>query len=105
VLFRLAEYADAIHHLEQANQLQPANQRTLYYLALAHVETNRLDRAAELLTQLLAMNEQDADAHYQFGLLMVRQNLEDAAAEHFATALRIDPSFHEARDSLQRLQK
>ncbi len=84
--------------LQRAIQLQPNEAKYRNNLALVLVEMGRTREAFE---QLRAVSP-EAVAYYNLGFLLNKKGQFQAAAEHFAIALRIDPSMVPARQMLQR---
>ena len=91
---------EAIAALERAVRLQP--ERALYRNNLATMLVDRGQTEAAFAHFKAAHGE--AAAHYNLGYLLQQKGERRAAADQFAAALRVDPSFDEARAWLQRLQ-
>ena len=58
------------------------------------------DDAAKQFARVLALDSRHAEAHYNLGLLQKERGQADAANQHFARALEINPDFEEARRNL-----
>jgi tetratricopeptide (TPR) repeat protein len=69
--------------------------RSLFY-------TQANERAFQQSLQSLTLNPQDADAHYQLGLIHLKRRNLDAARKYFENALQIDPNDAECHYSLGR---
>jgi tetratricopeptide (TPR) repeat protein len=61
---------------------------------------NRMDSVFEKLSQQLASQPNNADAHYKYGLLLLYGANVTGAAEHFGNALAINPTHNRARAKL-----
>jgi len=97
---RRGKLDDAISALNRAVRLQP--KRALYRnnLATMLVDGGQPDAA---FTHFKAVHG-EATAHYNLGYLLQKKGDRRAATARFASALRINPSFKEARSWLQRLE-
>jgi tetratricopeptide (TPR) repeat protein len=86
--------------LNRAIQLQPkqANYRANIAVVLVH-----LGRTQEAYTHLRAV-QSEAVAYYNLGFLLKAEGQTESATQHFATAVRIDPSLHQAKYWLSQLQ-
>jgi len=67
---------------------------------LAALQSNRMDRAASLLSRAVELAPKDATAHLNYGFLLLRQENYDGAAKHFQQALDLDPDLVEAQSNL-----
>jgi tetratricopeptide (TPR) repeat protein len=78
----------------------------LFYLGYqwfrGHFASQANERAFQQNLHTLTLNPQDADAHYQLGLIHLRRRNLDAARRCFERALKIDPSDAEYHYSLGR---
>ncbi len=97
---RRGKLDEAIAALERAVRLQP--ERPLYRNNLATMLVDH-GQAEAAFTHFKAAHG-EAAAHYNLGFLLQKKGDRRAAAARFAAALRVDPSFDEARAWLQRLQ-
>jgi Tfp pilus assembly protein PilF len=87
--------------MTRAIQLQPTNPKYRNNIAQLLVT---MGRTTEAFAHLSAVHR-PAVAHYNLGYLLERQGQWQAAAEHFAIALRTDSSLAAARRGLERLQR
>ncbi len=85
----------------RAIQLQPKNPRYRNNFARLLVRMGRTKEAFEHLSAV----HRPAVAHYNFAYLLEKHGQLQAAAQHFAIALRADSSLAPARRALQRLQR
>jgi tetratricopeptide (TPR) repeat protein len=81
----------AIPHLEQARTIDPANYANGYDLALALLETGRLNLAREQVERMLSAKE-TAELHNLLGDIYERAENRAAAAHAYQRAARMDPT-------------
>ena len=89
--FHKGSYQEAIPPLEAAYQIDPANHRNEYDLALVYKETGDHDRAREHIQKLIAQ-EDSADLHRVLGELDEEIGDSLAAVREDEQAARLDPS-------------
>ena len=90
---------DAAGALDKAVQLRPKEPKYRNNMATLLVELGQPQQALE---QLQAVYD-DSVAHYNLGYLLNKKGQRQAAAQEFATALRINPSMAPAQQWLERL--
>ncbi|MCE9551997.1 MAG: tetratricopeptide repeat protein [Planctomycetes bacterium] len=91
---RQKKLKESVAALNKAIELEP--QKQLFRNNVATVLTE-MGRTEEALTHLTAAHG-PAVAHYNLGYLLYQKGNKPAAAEHFAQAATVDPSFTAARD-------
>jgi tetratricopeptide (TPR) repeat protein len=64
-----------------------------------------VDKAIEHYRTALELNPDYAQAHFNLGLVYFKQGHTEMAREEFEAALRTDPGYDKARESLERLNK
>ncbi len=74
-----------------------------YQWARSHVASQANERAFQQNLHTLTANPQDADAHYQLGLIHFQRRNLDAARRYFENALKIDSGYAEYHYSLGRV--
>lgn len=107
-----------IEDLERVLESDPENVDILIELASLYGEEDEVRKAAELLEQAIAIDPENATAHYDLGVCYLKvviddvgisQIWEDQADEEeffelatvaFQRALEIDPEFYEAHNNL-----
>ena len=89
--FHKGSYREAIPPLEAAYQIDPANHRNEYDLALAYKETGDYGRAREHIQKLIAQ-EDNADLHRALGGLDEESGDSLGAVHEYEQAARLDPS-------------
>jgi tetratricopeptide (TPR) repeat protein len=88
VLYDLDHKKEALPFLETACRLQPNYPLALYLFALV---LGASPRAVEVLDRLVAIDPENADAHYLLGQDLMRAGKTHEAIEHWETAVRLDP--------------
>jgi tetratricopeptide (TPR) repeat protein len=78
----------------------PNKPRPRVNLAQLVIGREEHDRAVELLTQALALDPQDAFAHYNLGVILQKQGKLDEAIDHYRQALEARPNDPEAHNNL-----
>jgi tetratricopeptide (TPR) repeat protein len=64
-----------------------------------------VDKAIKHYRTALELKPDCAEAHFNLGLVYFQQGLTKKAREEFEEALRIDPGYGKARESLDRLDE
>lgn len=77
-----------------------ATERRFYQLGCQYFERGDDEAALLQFTHLLATRDGFADIHYRVGVLLERKNDLDGATENLQVAIRINPSYSEARLAL-----
>ena len=98
--FQLNEVATAIHSLEEGLDRAGANARAYRLLALAYNRQNDLQAEAMALGNYLAIQEEDAAAHYRLGLLLSLTNPE-RALEQLDLAAQQDEAYDPAYQTMR----
>jgi tetratricopeptide (TPR) repeat protein len=88
---RVGRFADAIPALERARAIDPAHDANGYDLAVAYLETGRLDDAGRQVQRMLAAKETAALLHLQ-GDIASRAGDFTAAAVGYQRAARLEPT-------------
>src|SRR5579884_1170019 len=83
--------AAAIPYLERAYALNPSEYSNAYNLALAYLETGKLEQAAQTVVALLK-GQNRAELHNLLGDIREAKGEVDAAAREYQTAATMDPS-------------
>lgn len=101
------EAGDACKAFEEIARSYPQSEQAQVGLAAAAQLANRLPEAEQALRTALAMNDRNADAHHNLGVVLMLRGDLAAAASSFERALELRPSFLEdqiflARIALQR---
>lgn len=74
-------------------------------LAFADEKAGLTDLAAANYQRALTLDPNNIEAHYNLGLVLVRQWRLGEAISHFATILRLDPTHSKARQNLEKAQR
>ena len=104
------KYDDAFSVLEEALKVQPDNYIALYSIGRTAAETGlRLDRGEQTLRRCLELtpgrNEPGpAAVQWRLGNIEEKRGQKDAARLDYETALKVDPDFKQAADSLAKLK-
>ena len=64
----------------------------------------QLEQARSELKTAIRLQPEFASAHYNFALVLKKQEKRDEAAQEFRAALKADPQFQAARAELDRLE-
>ncbi len=91
------DYEAALPELRRWVEAQPGESAPLLYLASALVELEEWTEAAEALDRALQVEPQSAALHRRRGDLCRRLGEKARAADHFASALQLDPDDDETR--------
>jgi tetratricopeptide (TPR) repeat protein len=96
-------YGEAIHLLEQANEVYPAmikSERRWVLLAEAHHLKGEERQAIEYLKTAVEQNPCSAQVWNDLGVLLWGHGKSDQARQCFRTALQIDPEYPDAKNNL-----
>ncbi len=104
------QYAEAFAVIDRLVAQYPDNKPVQYQLGrLAAITGQQLDRGATALEAYLRYSPQGrepglAAAHWRLGMLYARKGDKAAARAEFEAALKLDPGFTAARESLKKLK-
>jgi len=82
------QHEEAVNKMEKALGLKPQNERTMYFLALSLIETDGLERAEELLKQVLEKDARYIEAHVKLGHIAYKKGDFNGAIDKYKTALK-----------------
>lgn len=102
LLCRLGETRRALYHFEIAHRLKPGDPAILLGLARCHFDFAELDRAQELLDQILASDPEHVEGLVERGRLALRRGQAAQAEQFLAQAARTAP-WHRAGQRCLRL--
>ena len=86
-----------LQQMREAAQAAPRSSALHLQLALALVQTNRLDEAEKAFRDALQVDSSNAAAWRGLGMLEARNGRFDAALEAWSNAIRLDPSSEESK--------
>jgi tetratricopeptide (TPR) repeat protein len=105
--FARADWAGALKLYDQALAADPRFVKAHIYKGDALLQMGEIDKAIECYRKALTIDARDKQAHRFLGDTLHRKYLQNGdrkllteAIEHFETALKIDPNYAMARDSL-----
>lgn len=84
------DYPNEIAELKRVVALDPRNENARYNLGLSLLNGKQIPQARDAFTQMLAANFRSADAHVGLGLVSAAEHNDQAAAQEFETAIKID---------------
>lgn len=105
VLEREKRPAEAMAAYERAVRLNPANPRARSALAALASDQGRFDIAEAQIRRLLEMNYRPARTYVMLGRVAQMQGRLAEAADHYRTALRLEPGLATARQGLEGLRR
>jgi tetratricopeptide (TPR) repeat protein len=89
--FRGGDQAAALTYFQQAVQASPIHAEALGNLALCYKGAGRMDDALAVYEQALALDPDDAQVHYNYGLALRLTHQLERAADHLSRAAEIAP--------------
>lgn len=95
--FGMHDFRAAERELKIALQLRPGSPNVLNALGCVYLEQGHLDSAAEVLQQAIAAKPRWTDPHFNYGRVLKKENLDDAALAQFLTAVETGPLNASAR--------
>jgi len=99
IFIRQGDTRKGIEYFERAIRLSPKMESLQNNLAIAYFKEGNIQRAEELAGQI-----ESPYVYNQFGIFMVTDRKYSSARSYFRDALRIDPSYQEARDNLKHIK-
>lgn len=94
------QFDAAERNLRRAVELDPHYAEACASLAGLLLAEGRVGEASQMTDRALAADPQYTQAHFLLGMIATRQRDWDAAAKHFADAVRLTPTLLDARQSL-----
>lgn len=95
----LHAYEPALQTIERAIDLNPDDRRAYLTLGLITFSDEQAPRALELYAELLASEPDFAEAHFNYGFILMRTQQLDEAKRSFETYLELDPDGPYVRQS------
>ena len=80
---------------QRAYEQNPTDPEVLLALGWLYLQKDRTRHAAEVLSELVAVTPDDADAHYYLGVALAKEHQKSAAIAAFQRALEKSPAFAE----------
>lgn len=84
-------YKDSVASLTRAYEANPGEAQSMFALVRSYVLAKQPEKADAFLDLVLSKNAASAEAHVLKGLLKMSNNLPDAAAESFKSAIEANP--------------
>ncbi|MDC7222621.1 MAG: tetratricopeptide repeat protein [Spirochaetales bacterium] len=91
-LSRSGKYDKALLAFTTALELEPANPRIIYNMALVFIRKEDYPTARELLEKAIELEGETADFHNDLGLCLYRTGQKEEALAEYDRALEIDPT-------------
>lgn len=102
VLLRQRRTDEAVHHLREAIQLDPAFAPAHQHLGVALGMLGRTNDAIDALARAVRLAPESPDAHNDFGAALLEIGRRGEAIAHFEAALRLQPGHQGAQQNLAR---
>ena len=83
---------DADAALTRARELRPRDPRILYAIARNKIELNQVQASEQAWKDYLAMRQNDASAHYGYGLLLEMMQRNEEARNEFKKSIALSPN-------------
>jgi len=96
-LYGAGRLAEALPYLEATRAWAHDNVELHYFLGLAYLQTGKIDQARNALAVAFAVKPESAAAHLTTAQMLVRVNLDEAAAGELKRALEKDARLPQAR--------
>ncbi|MGH9345856.1 MAG: tetratricopeptide repeat protein, partial [Vicinamibacterales bacterium] len=96
-LYAAGRLTDALPYLEATRAWARDNVELHYFLGLAYLQTGKLDAARGALAVSFGVARDTASAHLLAAQMLIRLNLDEAAAGELRRALETDPRLPQAR--------
>jgi len=86
-----------VPYLDNVISLNPKNQLALYTKSMFYQKTGEVDLATDIYLQILEVNPNNSEAHYNLGHIAIEfKDDYDGAAEHFTNAIDSDSAHYKA---------
>jgi tetratricopeptide (TPR) repeat protein len=96
-LYAAGRLAEALPYLEATREWARDNIELHYFLGLAYLQTGKIDAGRTALAVTFAVRPESAAAHLTAAQMLIRVNLDEAAAAELKRALDKDPRLPQAR--------
>ena len=96
--------AEALAHFETALKWAPQHVGARHNLAMTRAETGQLDEGLAQLEAILRGQPEIAHVWNSYGALLFQSDRLDEAAQAFATAVSLDPSYGPAGSNLEKVR-
>lgn len=96
-LYAVGRFAEALPHLEATRQWASGNLELQYFLGLAYLQSGRMDAARRALAATFGVAPESAAAHLAAAQMLIRLNLDEAAAVELKHALEKDARLPQVR--------
>jgi tetratricopeptide (TPR) repeat protein len=97
VLFAQDKHDEALAELKHAIELDPKRVESILSLARYYMNVRDAPHAEETFRQALAVNENSAVVHSEYGKFLVQIGRGEQAEAEFRRAVEVEPSNHDAR--------
>jgi Flp pilus assembly protein TadD len=91
----MERYHDAIPPLRESAEQDPEDSHALLALGWCYKRIGRLNLAIQALQEALAVDENQAIAHYNLACYWSLAGNAEIALDHLATAFQIDPKYRD----------
>jgi tetratricopeptide (TPR) repeat protein len=98
--FRLQRHSDAIKAYQRVLEIQPANERAIWGLALAYVAEGYIEEAIASFKQHTQLQPESAESHSGLGMALAMTKRYPEAVKAYAEAVRLDPNDPNLRSDL-----
>ena len=85
--------------------MDPNNADAYYYLGIYHRFKKDLPKAEHFFIKTLQLDNRNAKAHGNLGLIYIEKKLYQQSKKHFQRALEINPSDEMARKKIRALER
>lgn len=99
-LYALGRLGEAVPYLEATRAWARDNVELHYFLGLAYLQTGKIDAARSAFAVTFGVPEQDAGAHLLTAQMLIRMNLDEAAATELKRAIEKNPRLPQPRQLL-----
>ena len=107
-LYQRGAYAEALAELADAQEADPDEWRSPFYLGIIKIQLRQFDQAIPALEQAFLLNPTQAKIPNALGVAYFKLGRIDLARGYFATSLELDPTNADTRgmvETMTRLQR
>lgn len=91
-LIKQSHHLLAIPYLLRATELDPTDAEKRFQYGLSLAKSNYIDEAKEVFNEVLAIESDHSDTHYNLGVISYNHHDYNTSLSHFETALKSQPN-------------
>lgn len=102
-LIELKKYKEALQQLQEIMETSPPSSETMMLMATCYFNLKEDEKGIKLTKSALALNPNDAHAHWRAGVYYLKKEDYDSSEKHFKIAATLEPNDEKIKASLSAL--